>query len=140
MPHMGYGDVKVAVICANEMLNPKLIESVEAAELKKMNQNGEITGCMIEGPISLDISLNAEVAKGKGFESSVAGDADMLLFPNLVSANVYAKAIDMAGARTVSFLLGAEVPIALTSRTTTVDNKFSTLAVASAMTRDRKRA
>lgn len=103
-----------------------------------MNQSGEITGCIVEGPISLDISLDADVARGKGFESPVAGDADMLLFPNLVCANVYAKAVDMAGAKTVSFLLGAEVPIALTSRTTTVDNKYNMLAVAAAMSKDRK--
>ena len=136
---MGYDDVKVGVICANEMLNPKLIESAEAAELKQMNQKGDITGCIVEGPISLDISLVPEVAKGKKFESPVAGDADMLLFPNIVSANVFAKSIEMAGAKTVSFLLGAEVPIALTSRTTTVENKYSTLAVAAAMTKERKK-
>ena len=131
---LGYGDdLKVGAVCANENVNQKIIETVEAAELKQRNQDGEIAGCIVEGPISIDIALRPEIAKGKGFSSPVAGDADFLIFPSLVSANCYSKAVEMTGARTVSFVVGAKVPIALTSRTTTVENKYYTLAITSAM-------
>ena len=131
---LGYGDdIKVGAVCANENVSPKIVETVEADALKQMNRSGEITGCIVEGPISIDIALRPEIAKGKGFDSPVAGDADFLIFPSLVSANCYSKAVEMTGARAVSFVVGAQVPIALTSRTTTVENKYCTLAITSAM-------
>ena len=134
MHKMGYDEnLKVAAICANENVNPKITETLDANELKKMNRSGEIKGCVVEGPISIDLALRPEVAKAKGYESPVAGDADLLLFPTLVSANCYSKAVEMTGARAVSFVLGAEVPIALTSRATTVQNKYCTLVLSSAM-------
>ena len=134
MHKMGYDDnLKVAAVCANENVNPKITETLEASQLKKMNQEGEITGCIVEGPISIDLALRPEIAKAKKYESPVAGDADLLLFPTLVSANCYSKAVEMTGARAVSFVLGAQVPIALTSRATTAENKYCTVVLASAM-------
>lgn len=134
MHKMGYDkNLKVAAVCANENVNSKITETLEANELKKMNRNGEIKDCIVEGPISIDLALRPEIVKAKGYESPVAGDADLLLFPTLVSANCYSKAVEMTGARAVSFVLGAEVPIALTSRATTVENKYCTLVLSSAM-------
>lgn len=134
MHKMGYDDnLKVAAVCANENVNPKITETLEASQLKKMNQEGKITGCIVEGPISIDLALRPEIAKAKKYESPVAGDADLLLFPTLVSANCYSKAVEMTGARAVSFVLGAQVPIALTSRATTAENKYCTVVLASAM-------
>ena len=105
MHKMGYDDnLKVAAVCANENVNPKITET-----------------------------LRPEIAKAKKYESPVAGDADLLLFPTLVSANCYSKAVEMTGARAVSFVLGAQVPIALTSRATTAENKYCTVVLASAM-------
>lgn len=129
---MGYGDdIKIGVLCATEGLNPKIPESADAAKLKRMNQAGEIKGCIIEGPISLDIALVPEVARQKGFESPVAGDTDVLLMPSLVTGNVYAKAIEMAGAVPLGMVLGASVPIIVTSRVTTTMTKYYSLAIAS---------
>ncbi len=131
---LGYDDnLKVAVICANENVSPKIVETVEADELKRMNLEGEITGCIVEGPISIDIALRPEIAKAKGFKGRIMGDSDFMLFPSLVAANCYCKAVEMTGARNVAFVLGAGVPIALTSRTTSAENKFNALALASAM-------
>lgn len=130
---MGYGeDIKIGVLCAAENISPKITETVEANELKQMNLSGEIKGCIVEGPISLDIALNAEVAKEKHFESPVAGDVDVLLAPNLAAGNLLAKALTMfGGAISVGMVAGAGVPISVTSRVATVEQKYTSLAVAS---------
>jgi len=134
---MGYGDdIKIGVLCAAETLNSKISESADAAELKRLNQAGEITGCIIEGPISLDIALSSETAGVKGFDSPVAGDADFLLFPNLAAANMCIKALTMfGGATTAGILLGASVPISLSSRAGSTRMKYSSLTIASTAVR-----
>lgn len=130
---MGYGeDIKVGVLCAAENVSPKITETVEANELKQMNLGGEIKGCIVEGPISLDIALDANVAEEKHFKSPVAGDADVLLAPNLAAGNLLAKALTMfGGAVSVGMVAGASVPISVTSRVATVEQKYTSLAVAS---------
>lgn len=128
---LGYGNnLKVAVICANEEISPKIIETVEAAELKRINQAGEMGGCVVEGPISLDLALSIQAAKRKGYQSPVAGDADFLLFPNLISANVFNKQAEFSGATPVGVLLGASVPVAISSRSATAKSKLGSLALA----------
>lgn len=130
---MGYGDdIKVGILCAAENVSPKITETVEADELKQMNLRGEISGCIVEGPISLDIALSEEVAKEKHFESPVAGDADVLLAPSLAAGNLLAKALTLyGGAVSVGVVAGASVPISVTSRVATVEQKYCSLAVAS---------
>ena len=86
--NMGYEIPKVGVLCAAEKLNEKAQESVDAAALKEMNEKGEISGCIVEGPISYDIALNKDIADFKGFESPVAGDADILIVPNMAAGNM----------------------------------------------------
>ena len=128
---MGDDCPKTAVIAATETVNPKMPESVDARQLKEWNASGEITGCTVEGPISLDLAMNPASAALKGYESPVAGDADLLVMPDLVSANVLAKAItEIAGGTTAGIVLGARVPIVLVSRAATASDKFNSVALA----------
>lgn len=117
---LGYDEtIKIAAICAAETVSPKIIETVEAQKLKELSEQGEFPGAVVEGPISMDLALLKESARTKGYDSPVAGDADVLLFPNMVSGNTAAK-----------MLLGAGVPVAMTSRAATADAKYSSLALA----------
>lgn len=135
MHAMGYGDdIKVGVLCANEVVNPKIIESAEAAKLKEMYEAGAFRGCILEGPISLDLAMSPEAAAIKGYQSPVAGDVDFLLMPNLSTGNVYSKAIEMMGAILIPIVLGAKVPIALSSRSAGKMEKYYSLVVGAAMT------
>lgn len=128
----GYDEcIKVAALAAAETYAPKIIESREARELKKMCERGEFPGTYVEGPISLDIALNSEIAKKKKFDSPVSGDADVLLFPNMVSGNFTSKMLTVfAGGYSTGVVIGAEVPISLTSRAATAEAKYCSLAVA----------
>lgn len=129
---LGYDDtIKVAAICAAENVSPKIAETVEAQQLKELSLAGEFPGAVVEGPISMDLALLKESAVTKGFDSPVAGDADVLLFPNMVSGNTAAKMLLVCGhKKTVSMLLGAGVPVAMTSRAASADAKYSSLALA----------
>lgn len=129
---LGYDEtINVAAICAAESVSPKIVETVEAQKLKELSQQGEFPGAIVEGPISMDLALLKESANTKGFVSPVAGDADVLLFPNMVSGNTAAKMLLVCGhKKTVSMLLGAGVPVAMTSRAATADAKYSSLALA----------
>ena len=135
MHKMGYGnDIKVGIMCANEGVNPKIIESADAAEIKQMNQDGRINGCIVEGPISLDIALKKDVAAQKGFDSPVAGDVDYMLFPSLAAGNLCSKALELYGAMPIAMVVGASVPIVVTSRATTKMVKYYSLVLAAAAT------
>ena len=101
MHKVGVENPKVAVLCAVEKLNPKMKETVDAAGLKDLNEKGEITGCIVEGPISLDLAMVKESAQIKGYESPVAGDADLLIVPDLCSGNLMVKALtELGGSQT----------------------------------------
>ena len=127
----GDGEIKVAAIAANEEVSPKIVETVEASELKQMNANGRFEGCVVEGPISLDLALSPEAAARKNYNSPVAGDADLLLFPDLLSANIFNKLAELGGATPVGVLLGASVPVAITSRSASTKSKLCSLVLAS---------
>lgn len=127
---MGYDKPKVAVLAAVEVVNPKMPEAVEAAELKKMNLNGILTDCIVEGPISYDLAMNKESSELKGYSSEVAGDADILVVPNITAGNILGKSlIYSAGAKMAGFVVGAKVPIVLTSRGATTEEKYLSLAI-----------
>lgn len=131
---LGYENPKIAVVAAVEKVNPKMPETVEADALKQMNLNGEITGCTIEGPISLDIALDKEIADIKGFESPVAGDADVILVPNIQVGNILGKSITViAKGNMAGFIVGSKVPIVLTSRGSSAKEKFLSLVLAAAV-------
>ena len=88
MNRLGYEEPKVCVLAASETPNPKMPESMEAAALKEMNQKGEIENCIVEGPISFDLAMVKEKAEIKGYESPCAGDADILIVPNIHAGNI----------------------------------------------------
>jgi len=126
----GYENPKVAVLCAVETVNPKMPEAVDADLLKKMNLSGEIKDCIIEGPISYDLSMNSESAKLKGYESPVAGDADILIVPDIVSGNILGKSLIISAKATMAgIIVGAKVPIVLTSRGATSEEKYLSLVI-----------
>ena len=101
-------------------------ETVDAAEIKEAG----IEGAVIEGPISLDLAMDAQSAGIKGYESPVAGDADLLVTPDIVSANLLAKGITvLGGGRTGGTVLGALVPVLLVSRAATADDKYMSIVV-----------
>lgn len=134
MRKMGHkGDIKVAVLCSSEVFNPKLPEMVDAAELKKMNQRGEITDCIVEGPISFDLATDMNAAKIKGYESLVAGDADILLVPDLACGNILGKSLTWAKPHGVSTIGGTTVPVALPSRGSSVEMKYEMLLFSALM-------
>ena len=131
--NMGYENPKVAVLCAAEKLNAKAQESVDAAELKERNLKGDIKGCVVEGPISYDIALSKEIADFKGFESPVAGDADILIMPNMAAGNALGKSWTITAKGIMAgIIVGAKVPIVLTSRGATAEEKFYSIVLAAA--------
>jgi len=119
--------IKVAVLTAVETVNPKMPETEDAAALKEMNQRGEIPDCIVEGPISFDLAVMPAAVKAKRYESPVAGDADLLVFPELAAANIAGKAMIWADVSSVGIISGASVPIALPSRGSSVKSKYQML-------------
>ena len=128
---LGCAAPKVAVLASVEKTNPKMQDTVDADALKKLYLSGEIQNCIIEGPISFDLATSAEAARIKGFDSPVAGDADLLIVPDITSGNILVKCLTgMAGARTGALVLGARVPIMLTSRSAEASDKYNSIALA----------
>lgn len=134
LARMGFDTPKVGVLAAVDHLNPKMPESVEAAELKELNQKGEISGCIVEGPISYDLTISKEAAEIKGYESPVAGDADVLVCHNIAVANTLAKSLTFsASAVGGGMVVGAKVPIILTSRSSSQEEKYHSLVLAASL-------
>ena len=130
---MGYDCPKVGVLACVEKLNPKMPETVEANELKEMNKRGEIKNCIVEGTISYDCALSKEIADFKGFESPVAGDADILIAPNIHAGNIMGKMLAVTcKARMAGMIVGAKCPIVLTSRGSSADEKYMSIVVSAA--------
>jgi phosphate butyryltransferase len=128
---LGYKQPKIGVLAAVEKLNPKMPETVDADALRRMNAEGEIKDCIVEGPISLDLALDPEAATIKGYESPVAGDADALIVPNIHTGNALGKSIILlGGGRMANFIVGAKVPIVLASRASSSEEKYLSLMVA----------
>jgi len=122
---------KVAVLAAVETVNPKMIATLDAAALCKMADRGQITGCLIDGPLAFDNAISVEAARTKGIVSEVAGNADILLVPNVEAGNMLAKQlIFLSGAEAAGIVLGARVPIILTSRADSQRARLLSCAVA----------
>jgi phosphate butyryltransferase len=131
---LGVRNPRAAVLCAAEVENPKIPASVDAALLKKQNQEGLITGCIVEGPISFDLMFDRESAKIKGYESPVAGDADIMLMPDMTAGNIVAKALTLAAkALMAGLIVGAKAPIVLVSRGASAEEKYWSLVFAAAV-------
>ena len=123
---------KVAIIAATEQVLPSQPATMEAAQLAKMADRGQIKGCIADGPLALDVALDKESAQIKGLVSPVAGEADCLLFPNIESGNVFYKTNSklVPGVRQAGILVGAKVPCVLSSRADSTDTKLNSIAVA----------
>lgn len=131
---VGIDTPKVAVMAGAEVVNPKALESVDADALKKMYLAGEITDCIVEGPISYDLAMSREAAATKGYESPVAGDADIMLMPNMAAGNLVAKSLTVSGnTKMAGIVMGAKVPIVLVSRGASSEEKFLSLLFAAAV-------
>jgi len=122
---IGYELPKVAALCASESVSPKIQETVDAASLQDMCKTGELGTCLLEGPLSFDIAVSRESASIKGFSSVVSGDVDIMLIPNITVGNVLVKGlVYWAGAKMAGCILGAKVPIILTSRGASAEEKL----------------
>ncbi len=130
---------KVALLSATESVNPKIPSTVEAAALCKMADRGQITGGLLEGPLALDNAINPEAAKVKGIGGEVAGDADILVVPDLEAGNMLAKSLSfLAEADAAGIVLGARVPVMLTSRADSVQSRMASCAVAALLAARRR--
>lgn len=131
---LGVGCPKVAILSATERINPKIKATVHASKLKMMNSRGKISNCIIDGPLALDNAISKAAAIHKGIESEVAGDADILLTPDLNSGNILYKSLNfLGGAVSAGILLGASVPVVLTSRSDSDESKFMSIVFAVAI-------
>ena len=131
---MGIAIPKVAVIAPTEHILLPLVSTTDAAILAKMNERGQIPGCVIDGPLALDVAIDAETAIVKGLKSVVAGDADCLLFPNLESGNVFYKVNTKLGkAESAAIMVGARVPVVLASRGDSSNVKLLSIALGALM-------
>ncbi len=131
---------KVAPLAAVEVVNPKMPTTVEAAELTKMCEEGQITGCIVDGPLSLDLAIDPEAALHKGAtDRKIQGDADVLLFPDIHAGNLVYKAIvHMTDMKNGCILTGTKVPVILTSRSDSFETKVNSIALAAVVAEEMK--
>jgi phosphate acetyltransferase len=133
-------EVRVAILSATETVNPKVPSTVEAAALCKMADRGQITDAILDGPLALDNAISEEAAAIKHIVSPVAGRANVLVVPDLEAGNMLAKSLTfLAGADAAGIVLGARVPIILTSRADSVITRLASCAVASLVADARRR-
>ncbi len=132
---------KVAILSAMEKVNPSLQSTVEAAALCKMADRGQITGALLDGPLALDNAISPEAARIKNITGPVAGNADILVVPDLEAGNMLAKSLAfLVGADSAGIVLGARVPITLTSRADSVQSRLASCAVAALVAQRRLEA
>jgi len=133
---LGIATPKVAILSAVETVNPKIQSTLDAAALCKMADRGQITGGLLDGPLAFDNAISPQAAKDKGIVSTVAGEADILVVPDLVAGNILAKQLTfLAGADAAGVVVGARAPIILTSRADPESARIASCAVAVLMAR-----
>ncbi|SFA88810.1 phosphate butyryltransferase [Clostridium frigidicarnis] len=121
---------KVAPLCAVEVVNQSMTATIDASILSSMNKRGQIKDCVIDGPLALDNAISLEAAKHKGIVSEVAGDADILLVPNIEAGNLLGKSLTYFGnAESAGIVMGAKCPIVLVSRADTAKSKLYSIAL-----------
>ncbi len=131
--HLGVETPKVACLAAIEGVNPKMPPTTDAALLTMMNKRKQIKNCIVDGPLAFDNAVSKEAAEHKGIDSETAGDADILMAPNIEVANVLYKSFTyFAGASVAAIILGAACPVVLTSRADSEKSKFLSIAIAAA--------
>ncbi len=130
---LGYECPKVGVLACIEKLNPKMPETVEADALAQMNARGEIKSCIVNGPISYDCAVSAEIARFKGYGGAVVGDVDILAAPNIHAGNIMGKMLTCTcGAKLAGIIVGAKCPIVLTSRGSSAEEKLLSILLSAA--------
>ncbi len=131
---LGVDEPKAAVLAAVEVVNPDMPCTLEAAALSQMNKRGQIKNCVVDGPFALDNAINEESARTKGIVSPVAGEADILVVPDIEAGNMLAKAIVyFSKNETAGLILGAAAPVVLTSRADSPRAKLISVAAAAAL-------
>ena len=138
---LGFQEVRVAIMSAMETVSPAVPSTIEAAALCKMAERGQITGGVLDGPLALDNAISPEAVALKKIVSGVAGHANILVVPDLEAGNMLAKSLSfLAGAAAAGIVLGARVPIILTSRADSVITRLASCAVASLVAEARRRS
>jgi phosphate butyryltransferase len=128
---IGEANPKAAVMAAVETVNPKMEPTIHAAMLTQMNRRGQIKGCVVDGPLALDNAISKEAAEHKGIFSEVAGNADIILVPDIESGNLlYKSLVFFGGAAVAGIIIGAKAPIVLTSRSDSEKSKLYSIALA----------
>jgi phosphate acetyltransferase len=136
-----FSEVRVAILSAMETVNPKVPSTVEAAALCKMADRGQITGAIVDGPLALDNAISLESVKIKKIDSPVAGRANVLVVPDLEAGNMLAKSLSfLASADAAGIVLGARVPVILTSRADSVMTRLASCGVAALVAQARRQA
>jgi phosphate acetyltransferase len=136
-----FQEVRVAILSAMETVNPKVPSTVEAGALCKMADRGQITGAVVDGPLALDNAISLESVKIKHIDSPVAGRANVLVVPDLEAGNMLAKSLSfLAGADAAGIVLGARVPIILTSRADSVTTRLASCGIAALVAHARREA
>ena len=135
----GISNPRVAPVCAVEVVNPDMPATIDASLLSKMNDRGQIKGCIVDGPLALDNAISEEAAHHKGIGGEVAGKADILLLPNIEAANVMYKCLTYtAKTRNGGILVGTSAPVILTSRADSCETKVNSIALAALVSESNK--
>jgi phosphotransacetylase len=133
---LGVAKPRVAVLAATEMVNPEMPANMDAANLSKMAERGQIRGGFVDGPLAMDNAISLKAARMKGIESKVAGQADILITPDVESGNILAKAISyFARGHMAAVIVGAKCPIVMPSRSDPPEQKLISLALGVYLTR-----
>lgn len=133
---LGVALPKVAVLAAIEKENPKIPESIDAGHLSRLQDSGQIAKCLVEGPMALDLAVNTEACRLKGFRGKVMGDADILLAPDISAGNILAKSlVHLGGWKGGGIVIGAGRPVILLSRSDTSEEKYNSILLGIALFR-----
>ena len=128
---LGNPNPKVAIVGSVETINPKMEATMHAATISMMNYRKQITGCIIDGPLAIDNAVSKKSSELKNITSDVAGDVDLILAPDIDGANILYKSLNfLGGATAAAVIMGAKVPIVLTSRADSEKSKFLSIALA----------
>ncbi|HKL13577.1 MAG TPA: bifunctional enoyl-CoA hydratase/phosphate acetyltransferase [Halanaerobiales bacterium] len=135
---IGIKEPKAAVLAAVEAVNPSMDITIEAASLSKMSDRGQIEGITVDGPLAFDNAISKEAAEHKGIDSPVAGHADILLVPDIEAGNILYKSLVFYGEQpSASVVVGAKVPLVITSRADRAETKLNSIALGKVMTEDK---
>lgn len=138
MKCLGYNSPKVAVLAAAEQVNPKSRASVDARALQEISLSGRWPGCVVDGPISLDLALFPSIADAKKYKGQIHGDADVLVVPDIVAGNVLGKCFSLiAGGEMAGVIVGAQAPVVVTSRASSTQEKRHSIILALALAQAR---